>query len=109
MVNKLVDLDKVQRGDFVLITLNKLGKYRKQVKRWVRIHNQNVALCFDESDEMTNPSSLRTKSVLDCFRRCRFKLEMTGTSTRNNISEFAPQLELAYNNSFNMISWCNTL
>lgn len=109
MVNKLADLDKVQRGDFVLITLNKLGKYRKQVKRWVRIHNQNIALCFDESDEMTNPSSLRTKSVLDCFRRCRFKLEMTGTSTRNNISEFAPQLELAYNNSFNMISWCDTI
>ena len=33
------------------------------------------------------------------------KLLTTGTSTRNNISEFAPQLELLYNNSINMISW----
>ena len=43
--------------------------------------------------------------MLDCFRRCRTKLLTTGTSTRNNISEFAPQLELMYNNSFNMLSW----
>ena len=43
--------------------------------------------------------------MLSCFRRCRMKLLTTGTSTRNNISEFAPQLELLYNNSVNMISW----
>ena len=36
------------------------------------------------------------------------KLLTTGTSTRNNISEFAPQLELLYNNSINMITWCRT-
>ena len=30
------------------------------------------------------------------------------SSTRNNISEFAPQLELLYNNSINMITWCRT-
>lgn len=47
--------------------------------------------------------------VLSCFRRCKYKLLTTGTSTRNNISEFAPQLELLYNNSINMISWCRTL
>ena len=47
--------------------------------------------------------------MLDCFRRLRFKLLMTGTSTRNNISEFAPQLELAYNNSENMISWVDSI
>ena len=29
---------------------------------------------------------------------------MTGTSTRNNIAEIAPQIELLYNNSYNMIS-----
>lgn len=47
--------------------------------------------------------------MLSCFRRCKYKLLTTGTSTRNNISEFAPQLELLYNNSINMISWCRTL
>ena len=109
MITRLKDLDHIAKGDFVLITLNCLGKYRKQIKRWIKAHGQKVALVFDESDEMSNPSSIRAKAVLDCFRRCKFKLEMTGTSTRNNISEFAPQLELAYNNSANMISWCDTI
>ncbi len=63
-------------------------------------------LALDESDEISNPHSKRAKSTLSCFRRCRAKLLTTGTSTRNNISEFAPQLELLYNNSINMISWC---
>lgn len=109
MVERLNDLGKIQRGDFVLITLNMVSKYRRQIKSWIRQHAQKVALCFDESDEITNPSSVRTKAVLDIFRRCRFKLLMTGTSTRNNIVEFAPQLELAYNNSVNMISWADTI
>lgn len=109
MVEKLDDLEKIQRGDFVIITLNMVSKYKKHLKRWMRMQNQKIAFCFDESDEITNPYSVRTRAVLDVFRRCKFKLLMTGTSTRNNISEFAPQLELAYNNSVNMVSWCNTI
>lgn len=109
MIERLKDLERIQPGDFVLITLNKLGEYRKQIKRWIRMHNQKVQLIFDESDEMSSPSSIRTKAVLDCFRRCRYKLLETGTSTRNNIVEFAPQAELLYNNSVNMLSWCKTL
>jgi hypothetical protein len=109
MIKKLSDLDAVQDGEFVIITLNMLSKYRKQIKRHIKIRNQNVCLVFDESDEMTNPDSKRTKAVLDCFRRVRFKLAMTGTVTRNNISESAPQLELLYNNSYNMISWSKNL
>lgn len=70
------------------------------------IFHQKIQLIFDESDEMSNPNTSTAKSVLDCFRRCRAKLLTTGTSTRNNIVEFAPQLELMYNNSANMISWC---
>ena len=72
-------------------------------------HRQKIQLVLDESDEISNSSSMRTKAVLACFRRCRMKLLTTGTSTRNNISEFAPQLELLYNNSVNMISWCSKL
>jgi len=106
LIEKLSDLEHIKRGDFALVTMNKLSKYQKQIKRWMRRHNQKTALVFDESDEMSNPSSVRSKAVLNCFRKCKFKLLMTGTSTRNNISEFAPQLELAYNNSANMISWC---
>ena len=47
--------------------------------------------------------------MLSCFRRVQFKLEMTGTITRNNIAESAPQLELLYNNSHNMLSWAENL
>lgn len=109
MIRTLSDLDGVRDGEFVIITLNMLSKYRKQIKRHIKMRQRNVDLVFDESDEMTNPDSKRTKAVLDCFRKVRFKLEMTGTITRNNISESAPQLELLYNNSYNMISWAESL
>lgn len=105
-VQRLRDFERIRQGDFVLITLDRLNEYRKQIKKWIRLHSQKIQLVFDESDEITNPNSKRTKSVLDCFHRCRSKLLTTGTSTRNNISEFAPQLETLYNNSVNMMSWC---
>ena len=107
-VERLADLDQIRPGDFVLVTLNKLGPYQKQIKKWIKRHNQKICLTLDESDEISNPDSQRAKASLDCFRRCRMKLLTTGTSTRNNISEFAPQLELLYNNSINMITWCRT-
>ena len=109
MIRTLADLDEVRDGEFIIITLNMLSKYRKQIKRHIKMRQRNVDLVFDESDEMTNPDSKRTKAVLDCFRKVRFKLEMTGTVTRNNISESAPQLELLYNNSYNMISWAEEI
>lgn len=109
VVDKLSDLNRIQQGDFVLITLNKLVQYQRQIKKWLRLHGQKVQLVFDESDEMTNPFSTRTKAVLSCFRRAKMKLLDTGTVTRNNISESAPQLELLYNNSVNMICWCRTI
>lgn len=105
-VERLADLKRIKPGDFVLITLDKLGQIQKRVKKWVKRRGQNIMLVLDESDEITNPYSKRTKASLSCFRRCRMKLLTTGTSTRNNISEFAPQLELLYNNSINMVSWC---
>ena len=108
-VERLADLERIKPGDFALLTLNKLGALRRQIKRWVKLHHQNIMLALDESDEISNPDSMRAKAALSCFRRCRVKLLTTGTSTRNNISEFAPQLELLYNNSVNMICWCRTV
>ena len=108
-VEELSDFARIKKGDFVIITLNGVRKYQKQIKRWVRIHNRKIQLVFDESDEISNASGATTKACLDCFRRCRYKLLETGTSTRNNISEFAPQMELLYNNSYNMISWCRDI
>ena len=104
-VESLSDLKKIRQGDFVIITLNKVSALQKHIEKTVRRLNRRIQLVLDESDEISNPSSIRCKAVLACFRRCWGKLLTTGTSTRNNISEFAPQLELLYNNSINMISW----
>lgn len=98
-VEELKDLAHIKPGDFALVTLDKLGMIQRHIKKWIRRHNQNVMLVLDESDEISNPYSKRAKVSLSCFRRCRMKLLTTGTSTRNNVSEFAPQLELLYNNS----------
>lgn len=108
-VERLRDLERIRPGDFVLFTLNKIGQYKRQIAKRVKMLGQNIQLVLDESDEITNPSSIRCKASLTCFRRCRYKLLTTGTSTRNNIAEFAPQLELLYNNSVNMISWAPCL
>ena len=106
---RLADLQRIRPGDFVILTLNKVSQYKKQIGRYIKQLAYKIQFIFDESDNISNPSSKQTLSVLSCFRRCKYKLLTTGTSTRNNISEFAPQLELLYNNSINMISWCRTL
>ena len=108
-VERLADFQKVQPGDFVLMTLNKAGQFRKQIPQYLKRIGRKIQFVLDESDNIANPTTRQATSILACFRRCRYKLLTTGTSTRNNISEFAPQLELLYNNSINMISWCTTL
>ncbi len=104
-VKRPADLHRIRRGDFVLLTLNTVSAHKKQLRKYLKRLGRNIQLILDESDEISNPNSARCQAVLSCFRRCRMKLLTTGTSTRNNISEFAPQLELLYNNSVNMISW----
>lgn len=109
MINYVSDIEKIQRGDFVIITLNMLCKYAKQIKKFIKQNCQKEVLIFDESDSMSNMDSKRTKAVLSVFRKLRYKTLMTGTSTRNNISEIYPQFELLYNNSVNMISECKMI
>lgn len=108
-LQRLEDLNRIRPGDFVIVTLNKLGQYQRHIKKWIKRHHQKVQLVLDESDEISNPNTVRAKASLSCFRRCWAKLLDTGTSTRNNIPEFAPQLELLYNNSINMLCWCGTV
>lgn len=103
-INELSDIYNIQHGQMVLITLNMLCKYKRHIKKYIKKQSQKVMLILDESDNISNPNSKRTKAVLDCFRTVKYKTLMTGTSTRNNISEVATQLELLYNNSINMLS-----
>lgn len=100
------DLEKVQDGDFLIIPNSLTGPHKKLLQKFIKIKSNKVCLLFDESDEITNPLAKRTRSALDIFRRCKYKLNATGTTTRNNIGELYSQFELLYNNSVNMINDC---
>ena len=104
LIESIKDIDNIERSEFVLITMNMLCKYQRQLKHKIRRLNQKVCLVLDESDNISNMDSKRTKAILSVFRVVKYKTLMTGTSTRNNIAEIYPQLELLYNNSYNMIS-----
>lgn len=98
-------LDNVSGDTFVLVSLTMLDDLKKTFKRFLKMRSQKVCLLFDESDEITNPATKRTRLTLSLFRRLRYKLLTTGTTTRNNIGELYSQFELMYNNSINMICY----
>lgn len=99
------DLEAVPEGVFLVLSTSMLGKLKRGLTRFVRRTSRKLCLVFDESDEITNPSSQRTRHILSLFRRLRYKILDTGTTTRNNIAELYSQFELLYNNSINMICW----
>ena len=103
------DMAKIQRGQMVLVTLDMLSKLQRYIKRFVKMHGQKLFLLFDESDAITNVESLRAKTIKNCFRRLKYKTLLTGTLTRNNVNEFFSEYELLYNNSANMLCWCDTV
>lgn len=105
-LDKLSDFNKIQDKQIVIITLNMVMKFQRQLKKFIKIRSQGVMMIFDESDAISNPFSKRTKAMLSVFRKCKYKYLTTGTTTRNNICEIAPQLELLYNNSINYLSLC---
>ncbi|MFI2856834.1 N-6 DNA methylase [Paenibacillus sp. JSM ZJ436] len=103
-INNLSDISNIKHGQIVIITLNLLAKYQKQMRKYIKIQSNKVALILDEADNISSPVSKRTKAVLSVFRKVKYKTLMTGTMTRNTIAEAATQFELLYNNSVNMLS-----
>ena len=103
------DLENIPGETFLVVSTSMLGKLKRGLMRLVRLTSRKLCLVFDESDEITNPTSQRTRHVLCMFRRLRYKILDTGTTTRNNITELYSQFELLYNNSVNMISWSGTV
>ena len=99
------DLEDVPRGTFLILSTSMVGKLKRELMRFVKLSSRKLCLVFDESDEITNPSSQRTKHILAGFRRLKYKILDTGTTTRNNIAELYSQFELLYNNSVNMTCW----
>lgn len=105
MVRSNADLETVPSGVFLVLSTSMLGKLKRGLTRFIKRSSRKLCLVFDESDEITNPNSQRTKNILQIFRRLRYKILDTGTTTRNNIGELYSQIELLYNNSVNMICW----
>ena len=105
VVRSNADLETVSEGVFLVLSTSMLGKLKRGLARFVRRTSRKLCLVFDESDEITTPSSQRTRHILSLFRRLRYKILDTGTTTRNNIAELYSQFKLLYNNSINMICW----
>lgn len=105
-LRKGTSLEDVVNGTYVLIPTTMLSRCRHEIRRFVKTRCRKLCLVFDESDELTNPSSQKTRLTLALFRRVRHKILATGTTTRNNITELYSQMELLYNNSAAMTCWC---
>jgi len=110
-VQKEEDLDKIKPGQTVIISLSILPKIQKKLKNIIKsdIGFKRTALVVDESDNLSNYRSKRTKATIDIFRKVSYKLLTTGTATRNNLSEVYPQFELLYNNTYHMINHCENI
>ena len=109
VVRNNTDLETVPEGVFLILSTSMLSKLERGLSKFVRRTSGKLCLVFDESDEITNPSSQRTRLVLSIFRRLKYKILDTGTTTRNNIAELYSQFELLYNNSVNMVCWCDRI
>lgn len=106
MIRSAKDLMNVPEGTFLVVSTSLLGKLKRSLAKFIKMRSRKLCLIFDESDEITNPTAQRTKSVLSLFRRLKYKILDTGTTTRNNIAEQYSQMELLYNNSVNMTCRC---
>lgn len=106
LATKPEDLQNIQEGKFVIISVSMLGKVDDAIRQFMRERSQKVCLLFDESDELTSDLSLRTKRTLKCFRRAKYKMLGTGTTTRNYISELYSQFQLLYNSSVLFLCHC---
>jgi hypothetical protein len=101
-----VDFRNIKEGQFLLVSISMLDKLKWELQRFIKTRSRKICLLFDESDEITNPLAGRTRLSLCLFRRLKYKLLDTGTTTRNNITELYSQIELLYNNSMNMMCFC---
>jgi len=121
IIQNIKDIDKIQDGQFILMTFNILAKncvpnekgtknkievrFSKFIKKFITKHGfDKFCLILDEADQISNINSIRSKSVLNTFRKLKYKLLASGTNIRNNLTEFKTSLDLMYNNSINMLS-----
>lgn len=106
LLRNYTDFEDIPSGTFLIVSTSMLCKLKRYLMKFIKLSARRLCLVFDESDEITNPVSQRTRYILAIFRRVKYKILDTGTTTRNNITELYSQFELLYNNSVNMTCWC---
>jgi hypothetical protein len=107
-IKTIQDINNIKQNDIVIITFNMLCKYQNQIKKYLKKINYNFTFVLDEADSICNVTSKRTKAVLNCFQKHgRYKLLLSGTSTRNSISEIYTAFQCLYNSSINFLSESN--
>lgn len=110
VITKLSDVKKIKKNDFILITFNMLCKYQKHLKKYLnKSISNNYTLILDESDSICNITSSRTKATLSVGKKARFKVLLSGTMTRNDISESYTLFKLMYGESMNFICNCSSI
>ncbi len=82
--------------DFYLMTFDTVNKTYNYIKK-----NDFKNILIDESDNIKNMSAKQTQAVLNLRNKCKNKVIMSWTLTRNNIAELYPQLNFLFNNSYN--------
>ena len=108
-IESITDISRIKKGQVALISYDRLVILQRLVKKYIKKCSYKIALLVDESDELTNAASKRSKAALNCFRKAKYKLLTTGTTTRNNINEIYTQMELVYNNSSAFICWAENV
>jgi hypothetical protein len=103
------DFAAIRPGQVVLISHERMVELQWHIRKYLKRQGYKIALLVDESDELTNANSQRSRTALKCFRKARLKLLTTGTTTRNNINEIYTQMELLYNNSTVFTCWAQEI
>lgn len=109
LIESITDIARIRPGQIALVSYDRLVTLQRFIKNKVKRLCYKVALLVDESDELTNANSQRTRAAINCFRKASYKLLTTGTTTRNNINELYSQLELLYNNSTAFTCWASRI
>lgn len=109
VLNNISDIYKLYYNDnikFVLITFNMLTKFNKILKKYLKTINYKIFTILDEADNICNLNTKRYKSAISTTFKSKYKLAMSGTMDRNNITESFSQFEWLYGQSYNYICDC---
>ena len=103
-IRKREDIKRVQKGQIVLLTVNLLTDLKKRDEKTGPYPLSEGHVDFRRKRYNQQWKFQEDKSNAFCLPKVRYKVLATGTMTRNNVVEAAPQLELLYNNSIHYLA-----